>query len=146
MKRIGAALLLALCAGCVVVDMGSSKTVTPADTHVPVPDRYQGKQAPELVDSEVPGCKRARALDPNLYYCSKDEHWFRYAQNRWYLAFAWDGNWFPVGDTDLPRSLAAITPAPEEVKKSRDDRLKALDEKLEQIELEKQHPGAKSGN
>jgi hypothetical protein len=143
-RRVCLALLLALCAGC-IVNMGTTKTVTPPDAHVPVPDKYKADQAPELVDSEVPGCRRAPSLDPNLYYCAKDEHWFRYALNRWYLAFAWDGNWFPVGDTDLPLALAKSTPAPEVVKKSRDDRLKELDKKLEQIELEKEQP-PKSGN
>jgi hypothetical protein len=136
------ALLLALCAGC-IVNMGTTQTVTPPDAHVPVPDKYKAAQAPELVACEVEGCKRATSLDPNLYYCAQDEHWFRYALNRWYLAFAWDGNWFPVGDTDLPRALAAITPAPEEVKQSREERLKELEKKLE--DLDKEQP-AKSGN
>ena len=38
--------------------------------------------------------------------------------------------------TDLPPSLVAITPKPEEVKKSREERLKELDKKLEQIDNE----------
>lgn len=137
MKRACFALLLALCAGC-IVDMGTTKTVTPPDARVPVPDKYKADHAPELVACEVEGCQRAQSLDPNLYYCAKDEYWFRYAMNRWYLAFAWDGNWFPVGDTDLPRALAKITPAPEEVKQSREERLKELERKLE--ELDQQQP------
>ena len=133
MKRALLALLLAVGAGC-IVNMSNTKTVTPPEARVPVPDKYQADRAPELVECEVPGCKRAPALDANLYFCAKDEYWFRYAMNRWYLAFAWDGNWFPVGDTDLPSALARITPKPEEVQKSREDRLKELEEKLEKLD------------
>ena len=143
MKTALVALLLALSFGC-IVDMGTTTTVKSNDDHTPVPDKYPpADHPPELVDSDAPGCQRAQSLDLNLYYCAKDEHWFRYALNRWYLAFAWDGNWFPVGDNDLPRSLAKITPAPEEVKKSREDRLKQLEQQME--DLDKQEP-AKSGN
>ncbi|MFI5314761.1 MAG: hypothetical protein ACHQ6T_03610 [Myxococcota bacterium] len=142
MRHACLTLALAFAGGC-IVSMGTTKTVTPPEAHVPVPDKFQGSQAPALVDSGVDGCKQAPSLDPNLYYCAKDEHWFRYALNRWYLAFTWDGNWFPVGGSELPRALAALTPAPEEVVKSREDRLKELDKKLE--DLDQQQP-PKSGH
>jgi hypothetical protein len=141
LKRGCVALLLALCAGC-IVDMGTTKSVTPPEARTPVPDKYTGDHPPELVECEVEGCKRAQSLDPNLYYCAKSEYWFRYAMNRWYLAFAWDGNWFPVGDTDLPRSLAKITPAPEVVKKSREERLQELEKQLEKLDEQKAPQGA----
>jgi len=132
-SRLGRALALALLCGC-VVNMGTSTTSTPMQQHVPVPDKFQGPAAPELVDTGIDGCKQAPSLDPNLYYCAKDEHWYRYTMNRWYLAFEWDGNWFPTSGTDLPRSLAAITPKAADVKKSREDKLKELDERLQKID------------
>ncbi len=131
-----AGILLAATAGC-IVSMGTTATPTHPEERIPVPDKYKADHAPELVDCEVDGCKRAPELDPNLYYCPKDGHWFRYSLNRWYLAFAWDGNWFPTTKGDLPQGLVAITPKPEEVKKSREERLKELDKKLEQIDQEK---------
>ena len=142
MKRLAVAALLALCAGC-IVNMGSTGTATPPEPKVLVPEKYKPEDGPpQLVDCEVEGCQRAQSLDPNLYYCAKSEYWFRYAMNRWYLAFAWDGNWFPVGDTDLPRALAKITPAPEVVKKSREERLQELEKKLEELDKEDAPKGA----
>ncbi len=138
MRPACVALALALSAGC-IVNMGTTQTVTPPEPHVPVPDRFTGDHPPELVDTGVEGCKQAPSLDPNLYYCAAKENWFRYAMNRWYLAFAWNGNWFPTGGSELPRSLAALTPAPEEVKKSREERLKELEKKLEDLD-QKQPP------
>ena len=135
MTRAAVVLTLALCAGC-VVNMGTNTTVTPPEERTPVPDRYEGK-APELVDAGIEGCKRAAALDPNLYYCAAQEQWFRYAMNRWYLAFAWDGNWFPVTGKELPPGLVSITPAPAEVAKSREERLKELENKLDKIDEDK---------
>jgi hypothetical protein len=131
------ALALALSAGC-IVNMGTSKTQINKEERVPVPDKLKADHAPDLAtcQPDVDGCQCAPALDPNLYFCKQDGHWFRYAQNRWYLAFNWDGNWFPTVKTDLPPSLVAITPKPEEVKKSREERLKELDKKLEEIDKE----------
>ncbi|HTO53918.1 MAG TPA: hypothetical protein VMR50_11070 [Myxococcota bacterium] len=136
--RLALALLLAVTAGC-IMKMGTTKTPINPEERIPVPDKYKADKPPELVSCqpEVDACQCAPSLDPNLYFCAKDGHWFRYAQNRWYLAFAWDGNWFPTVKTDLPPSLVAITPAPEEVKKSRAARLKELDKKLEEIDGEK---------
>jgi hypothetical protein len=136
-RRAALALGLALLAGC-IVNMGTSTTGGAAPQHVPVPDKYAGGAAPELVDAGIAGCKQAPSLDPNLYYCAREEHWFRYALNRWYLAFEWDGNWFPTSGSELPRSLAALTPKPEEVKKSREDKLKELEDKLQKIDEEQQ--------
>jgi hypothetical protein len=133
--RLAPALLLALTLGC-IVSMGTTKTPINPEERIPVPDKYKADRAPTLVDCEVDGCQRAAELDPNLYYCAKDGHWFRYSMNRWYLAFAWDGNWFPTTKGDLPQGLVAITPKPEEVKKSREARLKELDKKLEEIDQE----------
>jgi len=107
----------------------------------PVPERFSAEQAPELVSSEVPGCQAAPALDPNLYYCAKDEHWYRFAMNRWYLAFAWNGNWFPVTGAELPQGLKKITPQTQaETTKTREERLDELERKLEKLDPEEQAP------
>ena len=107
----------------------------------PVPDRFQAEQAPDLVPTEVDGCQAAPALDPSLYFCAKDEHWYRFALNRWYLAFAWDGNWFPVSSAELPPGLRKITPKTElETVKTREERLKELERKLEELDGEQQAP------
>ena len=138
-RALAAAVLFAA-SGCV---FNLTQTATPVEHSTPVPDKYKADAAPELVDTGIDGCKRAQAFDPNLYYCAKDEHWFRWALNRWYMAFAWDGNWFPTTKSDLPMGLASITPAPEEVKKSREERLKELEKELEKLEPEK---APESGN
>ncbi|HTO68512.1 MAG TPA: hypothetical protein VMR31_01515 [Myxococcota bacterium] len=140
MKRLALAAVLAGLAGC-IVNMGTSTTGTAPPPKVPLPDKFTGPAAPELVDVGVDGCKQAPSLDPNLYYCARDEHWFRYAMNRWYLAFEWDGNWFPTGGSELPRSLAAITPKPAEVQKSREERLKELDEKMKALDEQEKSQG-----
>ena len=132
---LASAALLGASAGCISISL--NQTPPPAEHTVPVPDKYKADAAPDLVDAAgIEGCKNAPALDANLYYCAKDEHWYRWALNRWYMAFAWDGNWFPVTKTELPKSLAAITPAPAEVKKSREERLKELEKKLETLDPE----------
>ena len=140
MRRRGRALLtaalLAAGLGCV---LSVTQTPTPQEHTVPVPDRFKADAAPELVDAGIDGCKKAPSLDPNLYYCAKDEHWFRYALNRWYMAFAWDGNWFPTTKSDLPKSLAALTPAPAAVKQSREERLKQLEKELEELDPNAPH-------
>ena len=131
-----ASAILAACLGTLQIAPQKPEPPPP-----PVPDRFQAEQAPELVPSEVEGCKVAPALDPNLYYCAKDEHWYRFALNRWYLAFAWDGNWFPVSGAELPHGLKKITPKTElETAKTREERLKELERKLEELDGEQQAP------
>ena len=138
-RRLGLLLASALLAGCLGA-LNVSQQPVPEPPPPPVPPRFKAEAPPALVASPVEGCQAAPSLDPNLYYCAADEHWFRFAMNRWYLAFAWDGNWFPVGDRELPDSLRQLTPAPEEVKRSRDERLKELDKKLDQIDQKPEEP------
>lgn len=129
---IAAGLLLAGCLGTLHID---PQTPEPAPT--PVPDRFTGERPPDLVASDVEGCQAAPALDPTLYYCAATEYWYRFAMNRWYLAFAWNGNWFPVSRTELPPALAKITPATRvETVKSREERLEELERKLDKLEGE----------
>ena len=127
-----AGLLLAGCLGTLHIDPQAPE---PAPT--PVPDRFVAEQPPELVPSDVEGCQAAPALDPTLHYCAATEYWYRFAMNRWYLAFAWNGNWFPVSGAELPHGLAKITPATRvETVKTREERLEELERKLEKLEGE----------
>jgi hypothetical protein len=117
--------------GCMMVQITQAPPEPPPP---PVPDRFEGDVAPELVDSGVEGCKAAPSLDPNLYYCAKDEHWYRFALNRWFMAFAWNGNWFPATGSELPPGLVKVTPKAEEVKKTREEKLQELEKRLEELE------------
>ena len=131
-----ASLLLTGCIGAITVAQP-----TPEPPPPPVPPRFKAEAAPELVASPVAGCQAAPALDPNLYYCAADEHWYLFAMNRWYLAFAWDGNWFPVARGELPEALAEITPkTKQETTKTREERLEELERKLEKLDEEEQTP------
>jgi hypothetical protein len=133
-----AGVLLAGCLGTVVQVANQPKPEPPPP---PVPEKFKAEQAPELVASQVPGCQLAPSLDPNLYYCAKEEHWFRFAMNRWFLAFAWNGNWFPVSGSELPAGLKKITPETKvEAEKTREERLEELDKKLEELDGEQQAP------
>lgn len=138
-RPIAALLASAILAGCLgTLQIAPQKPEPPPP---PVPDRFRAERAPELVPTEVEGCQAAPALDLNLYYCPKDEHWYRFAMNRWYLAFAWDGNWFPVSGAELPQGLKKLTPKAEvETVKTREERLKELERKLEELDGEQQVP------
>jgi len=132
-SQIAVLLTSLLLAGCI-----SNLNIDPqavVEKPTPVPDRFEADQAPALLPSPVEGCEAAPSLDPNLYFCAKEEHWYRYAMNRWYLAFAWDGNWFPVSGAELPRALAKITPETKtETAKTREQRLEDLERKLEELD------------
>ncbi len=137
LRSLGLWLACALLAGCFGTVIQVNQQGTPEPPPPPVPQRFVADKAPELVPSQVPGCQLAPSLDPNLYYCAKQEHWFRFAMNRWFLAFAWDGNWFPVSGSELPASLKKITPETEvEATKTRDERLEELERKLEELNEE----------
>lgn len=130
---LAACLLLAGCLGTLHID-----PQPPEPPPTPVPDRFVAEQAPELVPSDVEGCQVAPGLDPTLYYCPATEYWYRFAMNRWYLAFAWNGNWFPVSGAELPPGLSKITPETRvETVKTREERLEELERKLEELEGEK---------
>ncbi len=124
--------LLSACFGTIVQ---VKQTATPEERPQKVPEKFKAEKAPELVPSQVVGCKLAPSLDPNLYYCAKQEHWFRFAMNRWFMAFAWDGNWFPVSGSELPAGLKKITPETEvEATKTREERLEELERRLEELD------------
>jgi hypothetical protein len=130
--RVKAAFLLALLlSGCMMLQITQGPPEPPPP---PVPDKFQGDAAPALVDTGVAGCQAAPSVDPLLYYCGKEEHWYRFAMNRWFLAFAWNGNWFPVTGSELPAGLVKVTPKSEEVKKTREEKLEELEKRLEELE------------
>jgi hypothetical protein len=140
-RWIAVLLAATLAAGCLGTVVQVANQPKPEPPPPPVPARFKAEKPPELVPSQVPGCDLAPELDPNLYYCSKDEHWYRFAMNRWYLAFAWDGNWFPVSGSELPAGLKKITPETEvEAVKTREQRLEELERKLEELDGEQQAP------
>ncbi|MGH2901952.1 MAG: hypothetical protein ACRDMZ_24975 [Solirubrobacteraceae bacterium] len=139
-RAFGLFLASALLAGCIAA-INTSQQPVPEPPPPPVPPRFKAEAPPALVASPVEGCQAAPSLDPNLYYCAADEHWFRFAMNRWYLAFAWDGNWFPVNRGELPDALAKITPeTKQETTKTREERLQELERKLEKLDEKEQTP------
>ena len=69
----------------------------------PIPDKFEAGAEPELIATEVPGLRAAPTLGPHVYYFEPDERWYRYAFNRWYEAFYWDGHWFPAAK--VPEAL-----------------------------------------
>jgi hypothetical protein len=138
MRAAALAVLAALlCAACMTLQVTATDPEPPPP---PVPDRFEGSDAPALVDTGLEGCQAAPSVDPNLYYCAQEEHWYRFALNRWFLAFAWNGNWFPVTASELPKSLVKVTPKAEEVKKSREEKLEDLEKRLEELEKQEQAP------
>ncbi len=138
----GSILALAL-SGCIGSSFGIEIVEPPPPPpEPPVPDRFVGDTAPELVSSELPGFKKAPSLDPSVYFLEKERHWYRFALNRWYLGFTWDGNWFPVEADEVPAALRALTPSIREVsaqeagkkEKTREEKLRELDERLRELE------------
>lgn len=95
--------------GCIPMAFGISVTgPPPAPAEPPVPLAFEGEAAPELTPTGVPELFAARSVDPHLYYLRSRERWYRWAFHRWYEAFSWDGNWFPI--ERAPRELLVVTP------------------------------------
>jgi hypothetical protein len=90
--RLSLILLLALCA-CARVG-GIAVTPPPVRNEPPIPERLEAETAPALVETDAPGLLRASSVDLDLYYYRPDDLWYRFAYNRWYQAFSWNGNWF----------------------------------------------------
>jgi hypothetical protein len=142
-KRVALAVFLTVFAGAGCIGTLSLDPKQVVETPTPVPDRFKADQPPALEPSPVDGCELAPSLDPNVYYCAKEEQWYRFAMNRWYMAFTWDGNWFPVGRSELPAALAKITPeTKKETAKTREERLQELERKLEELDDPGKEPDA----
>ncbi len=93
MHGAGLLVLLALAA---TACMHGAVTVTqpPPSYEPPIPERFRGEGPPELRNTDAPGLLRAPSVDRDLYYFRPDDLWYRFAYNRWYQAFSWNGNWF----------------------------------------------------
>ncbi len=93
---------------------------------------FKGEGPPPLEPTEAPGLFAAPSLGPTVYYYEEPSYWFRFARNRWYMAFAWDGNWFDLPAKEVPAVLAKrhVAPAPQEVA----DELAELDRQLKELE------------
>ena len=93
---------------------------------------FKGGAPPTLEPTAAAGLFTAPSLGPTVYYYEEQDYWFRYSRNRWYMAFAWDGNWFALPAKEVPAVLAErrIAPARQEV----EDELAELDRQLKELE------------
>jgi len=133
--RLIACLLAALCAvaaGC-IVSVQQQKPVPDPKT----PAKLEGAEAPQLEATAVPGVKRAKVEVPDVYYHEAKERWFRFALDRWFVAFLWNGQWYPVDEGELPAEVAKLEPTravKKERKLTRKEELKQIEEELRRIE------------
>ena len=96
-------------AGCIPQAMGIVIIPPPPlPPEPPVPFPFEADASPARIPTATPGLDAAPSLDPSLYYSARRERWYRWAFNRWYEAFSWDGNWFPLEDP--PEELEPFTP------------------------------------
>ena len=89
------------------------------------PQRIQAASEPELVPTDVTGVLHAQLDVPDVYYVEPAERW--------------NGYWFPLPQTQVPKELAAFVPTVEqreERRLTRDEELRALEEELRRIEEE----------
>ena len=108
-KRLRILCLGILLGGC--IPQGLSIVVVPPPPlppEPPVPFPFEADAPPERIATQTAGLEAASSLDPTLYYSVRRERWYRWAFNRWYEAFSWDGNWFPLEDP--PEELEPYTP------------------------------------
>jgi hypothetical protein len=135
---IRAGLWLGLCAvlaGCVITTV--QQPGPPPDPKTP--PRLEGTRPPPLEPTQVPGIQRAVIDVPDVYYHAAKERWFRWAMDRWFVAFLWNGQWFPLEKSELPVELAALEPTREQKKErklTREEELRKIDEELERLEAE----------
>lgn len=134
MKPVSALLLAALlAAGCVV-------SQRPPEEIPETPDRIESPAPPVLQATRVPGIRRVVLGEVvDTYYVEATERWFRYWEGKWFIAFTWDGAWFPTSEGELPEVLREFEPTPEEREKrqlSQEEEMREIEERLRQIERE----------
>ena len=83
------------------------------------PAKLEGSSPPALEATKVEGVKHALIDTPDVYYYEANERWFRFALDRWFVAFLWNGQWFPVDKGELPPEMAALQPTRTEKKERR---------------------------
>jgi hypothetical protein len=124
--------------GCIIT---TTQQKPPPDPKTPA--KLEGKTAPALEATAVPGVKHAVIDVPDVYYHEGSEKWFRWSRGKWFVAFLWNGQWFPVDRGELPREMAALEPSIEqkqERKLTRAEELKQIDEELRRIETGQEEP------
>jgi hypothetical protein len=130
---IGLALILGFVSPACIITTVQQKQVPDPKT----PGRLEGKAAPALEDTAVPGVKHAVLDVPDVYYHQASEKWFRWAMGHWFVAFLWNGQWFPVDKGELPTEMAALAPTLEQKHErtlTRAEELKKIDEELRQLD------------
>ena len=107
-------------------------TAPPGPPDAPELEVFKGEGPPALEPTDAAGLFAVPSLGPTVYYHEEQNYWFRYDKNRWYMAFAWDGNWFALPEKEVPSVLAKrhAPPASQEV----EDELAELDRQLKELE------------
>jgi hypothetical protein len=128
--------LLAACwsAACIVSVQQPTPVPNPR-----TPPRLEGQSAPPLEATAVAGVKHAAIDVPDVYYHEAKERWFRWWLDSWFVAFLWNGQWYPVDEGELPGEMMALQPTRQEKKErrlTRKEELKQIDEELKRIEEE----------
>ena len=133
MKLATALLAAILAAGCVVAQR-------PAEEIPDTPDRIESPTPPELQPTRFDDIRRVVVGEElDVYYSVSRERWFRYWNGEWFIAFTWDGAWFPTSEGEVPEALREFEPTPEEREErqlTREEELLEIEEQLEQIERE----------
>lgn len=119
-------LVLPLC-GCI----GLAPAKAPEE-RVWAPPRYESENPPTLVPTGIENLSSAPDFDAALYYHSRTEYWYRWVKDRWYMAFTWDGYWFPLPPEEVPAELLGFHEPP--TMKDVQQRLDELEKKLEELE------------
>ena len=126
LRALVTALLLVSLTGCI--------TVTRAEEEKPprTPRRYEAAAPGPLTPTELPGVLAAAELGPKTYFDESTEYWCRFVYGEWFMAFTFDGAWFPYPDNELPPYLAGFQ-TPDSAKTVK-QRLKDLERQLEELE------------
>ncbi len=104
----------------------------PPPPDAPTLEVFRGEAPPVLEPTDTKGFFAAPALGPTVFYDEEKDYWYRYAKNRWYMAFVWDGNWFDLPEKEVPAWLAERykPPPPKPV----EDELAELERQLKELE------------
>ena len=129
----------------------------PDEDPVKTPKKFVTLEEPRQEPTDFEGLFRVPNIDANLFYYEKDGAWYRFAYNKWFQAFNWDGSWFEMPQRQVPPVLlkVAIDREPEQdvqeqLRKQEEklreidkqQRLKQLEERMKRIEeREKQQGG-----
>lgn len=106
MRLIVLLALPVLLLGCLTQDFGVTITQPPPIKQRPIPDAFEGEEAPKLEATDRPGLFRAPELAENVWFHEPSDLWYRYTYRGWYQAFRWNGNWFIIEEP--PEVLADV--------------------------------------